>query len=188
VRLPDTRSEAQRENLVLFVGALQVRKNVARLVEAFERMPSTWRLTLAGAANGFGAAGIMDRIQSSSARERIKVTGYVPAAELEALYARASIFAFPSLDEGFGMPVLDAMARGIPVVTSNRSALPEVAGDAALLVQPDQSEEIAAALTRLAEDVSLREKLAEAGRARAKRFSWRLAVEQTYGVYQELLS
>jgi glycosyltransferase involved in cell wall biosynthesis len=185
---PNERRKAHRENLVLFVGALQVRKNVARLVEAFERMPSSWRLTLAGAANGFGAAAIMDRIEASSARERITVTGYVPAEELEALYASASIFAFPSLDEGFGMPVLDAMARGIPVLTSNRSALPEVAGDAALLVEPDRSEAIAEALIRLAEDVNLRKKLAEAGRARAKQFSWGLAVEQTYAVYRELLS
>jgi glycosyltransferase involved in cell wall biosynthesis len=188
VRFPKDETGGRRENMVLFVGVLQIRKNIARLVEAFEQMPPNWILTLAGAATGFGIGGILNQIQASPARERIKILGYITDGELDALYARASIFAFPSLDEGFGMPVLDAMARGVPVLTSNRSVLPEVAGDAALLVDPYQTEEIAMALKRLAEDEGLRETLAEAGRARAKTFSWRKAVEETYGVYRELLS
>ena len=93
---------------------------------------------LAG-SNGYGAEEILARIENSPARDRIRVTGYVSAADLAGWYARAAIFAFPSLDEGFGMPVLEAMAAGVPVITSNRSALPEVAGDAALLVDPDDT-------------------------------------------------
>ena len=98
--------------------------------------------------------------------------GYVPDSELEDLYQRASIFAFPSLDEGFGMPVLDAMARGVPVLTSNLSAMPEVAGDAALLVDPTDVHSIADGLCRLATDSDLRDALIQAGLARAKEFTW----------------
>jgi glycosyltransferase involved in cell wall biosynthesis len=170
-----------RENLVLFVGALQTRKNLVRLLEAFEALPKDWRLVLAGAPSGYGAAAILERIH-----ERIEVTGYLPAPQLDQLYARASIFAFPSLDEGFGIPVLEAMARGLPVLTSNCSALPEVAGDAALLVDPRNTAAIAAALTRLASDTDLRQQLTSHGRERAKMFSWERAVAATYSVYREL--
>lgn len=187
VRTPASTSEMQREKMVLFVGALQVRKNVIRLVEAFEQMPEDWRLILAG-ATGFGAGEIQNRIQNSPAHKRIKVTGYVKEDKLNALYAKASIFAFPSLDEGFGIPVLEAMAHGLPVVTSNRSALPEVAGDAALLVNPYRTEEIASALLRLADNTTLRADLVQAGRRRAKLFTWESAVERTYGIYRELTS
>jgi glycosyltransferase involved in cell wall biosynthesis len=185
VRSRENPSSASREKMVLFVGALQIRKNLIRLLEAFERMPDEWTLTLAG-ASGFGAGEILQRIEKSAARPRVAVVGYVPSEEVEALYARASIFAFPSLDEGFGMPVLEAMAHGVPVVTSNRSALPQVAGDAALLVDPCRTEEIAAALLRLAADGQRREFLVQAGLARAKLFRWDTAVESTYAVYKEL--
>ena len=127
-----------REQVVLNVGAVQKRKNIARLVEAFETVDSGWRLVLAGAA-GYDAEEILERISRSPARDRILVCGYVTPAELAGWYARAKIFAFPSLDEGFGMPLLEAMSAGVPIVTSNRSALPEVAGDAALLVDPEDT-------------------------------------------------
>jgi glycosyltransferase involved in cell wall biosynthesis len=184
VRPPDPPS-APREKIVLHVGALQKRKNVARLVEAFEALPQGWRLALAGSA-GFGSEEILRRIESSRARDRIAVLGYVTAGELAALYSKAMILAFPSLDEGFGIPILEAMAAGVPVVTSNRSALVEVAGDAAALVNPDNVEELAHALTRLAADDLLRESLIRRGLLRAKEFSWPKAVEQTWNVYREL--
>jgi glycosyltransferase involved in cell wall biosynthesis len=171
----------------LFVGALQRRKNVVRLVRAFERMPRGWRLALAGAADGYGAAEALEAIQASARRSDIAVLGYVSDAVLRDLYQRAAIFAFPSLDEGFGMPVLDAMANGVPVVTSVRSALPEVAGDAALLVDPEDIEALAEALVRLATEPALRADLAARGRARAQAFSWEAAVERTWAVYRELL-
>ena len=175
-----------RENLILNVGALQRRKNIARLVEAFERLPRDWTLVLAGSP-GFGADDILTRIESSPRRQEIQVLGYVPAEELGTWYARARIFAFPSLDEGFGMPVLEAMAAGVPVVASNRSALPEVCGDAALLVDPEDSDALYAALARLCSDDQLTQSLIESGRRRAAEFSWKKAVEKTWNVYRELL-
>ncbi len=175
-----------RENLVLMVGAVQKRKNVARLVKAFERMPAGWKLAIAGSAEGYGAEMELRAVEESPRRRDIDVLGYVPAAALEDLYGRARIFAFPSLDEGFGMPVLDAMARGVPVVTSRRSAIPEVAGGAALLVDPEDIEELAAALNRLAGDEALRQDLARRGRERAAEFTWEGAVERTWRVYAEI--
>jgi len=183
---PAARQNARRDNLVLFVGAIQRRKNVRTLVRAFERMPSSWRLALAGAADGFGAAEELQAVETSPRRSDIDVLGYVTQAELDALYRRARIFAFPSLDEGFGMPVLEAMANSVPVITSNRSALPEVAGDAAVLVNPYDSEEIANALAQLASDDALCDDLVRRGRERAVQFSWDSALAKTWEVYREL--
>lgn len=181
-------SAAARENLILFVGAVQRRKNVSRLVQAFERMPGRehWRLVLAGATDGYGAAEELRAIEESPARADIDVVGYVSATQLENLYSRARIFAFPSLDEGFGMPVLEAMAHRVPVVTSRSSALPEVAGDAALLVDPTDRDELSAALLRLATDEALREDLSRRGAERASKFTWESAVQRTWAVYKEL--
>jgi O-antigen biosynthesis alpha-1,2-mannosyltransferase len=180
-------SRQPRGKNVLFVGALQVRKNIMRLVQAFEQLPQDWTLTLAGATTGYGASEILTQVKNSTAANRIEVTGYVTTESLHRLYGRASIFAFPSLDEGFGMPVLDAMARGLPVVTSKTSALPEVAGDAALLVDPYRTEDIAAALLRLVSEPAERERLAAMSRSRAKLFSWEASVEKTYAIYREVL-
>ncbi|MBV9083297.1 MAG: glycosyltransferase family 4 protein [Acidobacteriaceae bacterium] len=192
VNPPDHSFEASRENTVLFVGALQIRKNVSRLVEAFERIPSDWRLVLAGSTHGYGADQIIERIARSPARERITMPGYLPRSELDRLYATASIFAFPSLDEGFGIPVLDAMAHGVPVVTSSRSsstsmpsAMAEIAGDAAVFVNPENTDEIAAALARLMKDPDLRETLSRRGRERARLYTWDRAVSETYQVYRD---
>ena len=175
-----------REDLVLCVGAIQKRKNIARLVEAFEQLPKSWRLALAGAADGYGAAGELRAVEESPRRADIDVRGYVSAEALGSLYQRAGIFAFPSLDEGFGMPVLEAMSHGTPVVTSRRSALPEVAGDAAVLVDPFDVEAIAHALLRLAGDPDLRDDLSRRGLERARGFTWESAVEQTWRVYSEI--
>jgi len=180
------RAGQPREKVVLNVGAIQKRKNVARLVEAFETLNSEWRLVLAGSF-GYGADEIRGRMERSPARERISVLGYVDPDELAAWYARAAIFAFPSLDEGFGMPVLEAMAGGAPVLTSNRSALPEVAGDAAALVDPEDTQALARALRDMADNDDLRRDLAARGLARARLFTWERAARETWGVYRELL-
>lgn len=176
-----------RENIILHVGAIQKRKNIIRLVEAFESVEPSWRLVLAGAASGWQSAEALARVEASPARARIEVTGYVTDSKLEDLYRRARIFAFPSLDEGFGIPVIEAMAQGLPVLTSNRSALPEAAGGAALLVDPLDADSIASGLSRLIEDPSLRAALSEQGLARAASMTWERAVEQTWAVYRELL-
>jgi alpha-1,3-rhamnosyl/mannosyltransferase len=179
-------ANAVRESVVLNVGAIQTRKNIARLVQAFETLDASWRLVLAGSF-GYGADAIRERIQSSPASDRISVLGYVSTAELANWYARAAIFAFPSLDEGFGMPLLEAMAAGVPVLTSTTSALPEVAGDAALLIDPHDGDALSAALQRLANDQDLRLELARMGRLRIQEFSWDKAVRETWGIYRKVL-
>ncbi len=178
---------AAREKIILNVGAIQRRKNIARLVEAFETVDPSWTLVLAGSA-GFGSQEILARIAASPARDRIRVLGYVTTAELAGWYSRATIFAFPSLDEGFGMPVLEAMAAGLPVLTANRSALPEVAGDAALLVDPEDTAALAQSLGRLTLDSGLRAHYAGLGRARANGFTWDRAVRETWNVYRTVLA
>jgi glycosyltransferase involved in cell wall biosynthesis len=174
-----------REKIILHVGAIQRRKNIGRLVEAFGKLDREWHLVLAG-ATGYGAPEILARISGSACRDRIHVLGYVPDAELANWYARAMIFAFPSLDEGFGMPVLDAMASGLPVIASNRSAIPEVAGDAAWLVNPEDTSELVGALSDLTRDACLRADLSRRGILRAAQFSWTEAVQKTWCVYQQL--
>ena len=169
-----------RQKLVLSVGAVQSRKNSARLIEAFRAMPNDWRLVLAGSA-GFGANKIITAIRDP----RVTITGYLSEPELSDLYSRASIFAFPSLDEGFGMPILEAMAAGIPVITSNRSAMPEIAGGAALLVNPNDTNSISNALLKVSENPV---DMVERGYARAKQFTWTRAARETWRVYNEFIA
>ncbi|MBL8210021.1 MAG: glycosyltransferase family 4 protein [Bryobacterales bacterium] len=179
--------EERRENLVLHVGALQKRKNIVGLIHAFEHLDSSWRLLLAG-STGYGWEEIAARLAASPARERIEIAGYVDDAGLQAAYRRARILAFPSFDEGFGIPVLEAMGHGLPVLTSNGSALAEVAGDAAVLVDPKDAGSIAEGMRRLAADAELRRQLSERGLARALPFTWNAAAARTWDVYRELLA
>jgi glycosyltransferase involved in cell wall biosynthesis len=183
--VPRAIPDRPREKIVLCVGAIQKRKNQARLVRAFRALPDDWTLVLAG-SQGFDASDAMDEIEKSPAAGRIQVTGYVSEEQIADWYGRASIFAFPSLDEGFGMPVLEAMAAGIPVIAGNRSALPEVCGSAAELVDPFSDEALADALQRLAEDQMQREELVQRGRIRAEAFRWDTAVRMTRNVYVTL--
>lgn len=186
VHMPSAVRRVSDPPFVLFVGAIQTRKNVLRLLQAFERLPEPWRLVLAGSPTGYGATEILDSIQRSSAATRIDVAGYVSESRLSELYASAAVFAFPSLDEGFGIPVLEAMAHGTPVLTSCGSALREVAGDAAILVQPTEVDDIARGLIRLSEDSELRDDLSRAGKKRAAEYSWERAIRATHAVYEEL--
>lgn len=175
-----------REKIVLCVGAIQRRKNQAMLVRAFRALPDDWTLVLAG-SQGFQSAETTSAISASPASSRIRVTGYQTDDQLGEWYARAGIFAFPSLDEGFGMPVLEAMDAGLPVIAANTSAIPEVCGDAAELIDPHDEDALASALTRLAADDSRREQLTARGRRRAAGFQWDEAVSKTAAVYRELL-
>lgn len=179
--LPDS----ARENIVLHVGAIQTRKNISALLTAFEHLDPSWRLVLAG-SRGFGSEEILAAVERSPARARIELPGYLPDSALRALYSRARILAFPSLDEGFGIPVLEAMRHGLPVLTSRASALEEVAGAAALLVDPRDADELRAGLERLATDAALRCTLAARGLARAAQCTWDAAAEKTWAVYREL--
>jgi glycosyltransferase involved in cell wall biosynthesis len=186
VRFKLEREGIEREPVVLHVGAIQKRKNLTTLIEAFERAaPPPWRLCLAG-ASGYGAEEVFERIARSPARARIETPGWVDDEAVALLYARSSIFAFPSLDEGFGIPLLEAMACGLPVMTSNRASLPEVCGGAALLLEARDVEAWAAALRQWIEAPAERERWAALGRERAAQFSWQAAVEGTLRVYGEL--
>lgn len=165
---------------VLAVGTLEPRKNLPRLVEAFMSLPASLRdglqLVLAG-GRGWSSAEL-DALTQGHA-DAIRVLGFVPDADLPSLYAEATLFAYPSLEEGFGLPVVEAMAAGTPVITSDRSALPEVAGDACVLVDPTDTEAIADALQRLLSDSELRDQLAERGRTRAASFTWERTARET---------
>jgi len=149
-------------------------------------MPPPWRLVLAG-STGFGAEAILKRIESSPAKQRIELTGYIDDQRLEELYSTSRMLAFPSLDEGFGIPLLEAMAYRLPILTSNGSALQEVAQGAAVLVNPRKVEEIRGAMAELAENADLRHKLTEVGLQRANTNSWAAAAQKTWAVYEELL-
>ncbi|MGA2881055.1 MAG: glycosyltransferase family 1 protein [Bryobacteraceae bacterium] len=183
---PSSEVPIPKEPIILSVGAIQRRKNTVRLIEAFEQLGPEWKLVLAGSF-GFDSEAALQRMERSPRKQDIQVLGYVADSQLEELYQRASILAFPSLDEGFGMPVIDAMARGLPVLTSNVSAMPEIAGDAALLVDPSDVQSIADGLHRLATNSALRDTLVRAGVARAREFTWEKSVVATWKVYQELL-
>jgi glycosyltransferase involved in cell wall biosynthesis len=168
----------------LYVGTIQPRKNLVRLIEAFAlatQADPRWHLVLVG-KQGWLSGPIMQRINELGLTQRVIITGYLPDAEIPALLAGATAFVFPSLYEGFGMPVLEAMAAGIPVLTSNSSALPEVAGDAAILVDPLDTQAIAAGIQRLAHDADLRALLRERGLARAALFTWDRCADQTLRV------
>jgi glycosyltransferase involved in cell wall biosynthesis len=179
------RLSPRREKLILHVGTVQRRKNLIRLIEAFEALPAGWKLVLAG-GSGYGSEEVRARLDRSPRRSDIEMPGYVTPAELEALYERAAIFAFPSLGEGFGIPVLEAMVRGIPVVTSDRTATAEVAGEAALKVNPLDTSAIAGALERIIQSEQLQAELRHAGVAQAAKFTWEEAVARTRAVYASL--
>jgi glycosyltransferase involved in cell wall biosynthesis len=178
--IPRAIPDLAREKVVLCVGVIQKRKNQALLMRAFRALPDDWTLVLAG-SQGYGAESAL-----GGAGDRIIITGYLDEEALARWYARASIFAFPSLDEGFGMPLVEAMAAGVPVIAANRSALPEVCGDAAELIDPESEEQLAAALVSLATDEGRRRELIARGRERARQFTWQSAVGKTYAVYREL--
>jgi len=171
---------------VLMVGTLEPRKNHARMIRAFEGLPerfSDLSLVLAGGW-GWRCRPIREAIEASPARARIHVLGTVPDADLMALYQRARVFAFPSLYEGFGIPLLEAMAAGTPILTSNVASLPEVAGDAALCVDPRSVDALRSGLERLLEDEPLRARLTQAGRQRERDFDWNRTAQQTLETYR----
>jgi glycosyltransferase involved in cell wall biosynthesis len=172
----------------LFVGTFEPRKNVVRLIRAYRRIAAKvpHALILAGPA-GWGSTSIRRELALHGAG-RVEVTGHLPEADLDALYRGADAFVYPSLYEGFGLPVLDAMARGVPVLTSNTSSLPELTGGAAVHVAPTYTLEMADALEHLLTDESDRSRLAEAGRTRARHYTWERAAASTLEVYEKVAS
>src|SRR5215469_7360442 len=172
--------------LVLVVGAIQNRKNSLGAVRAVAMLPERFHLILAG-GNGYGSERVHDFIRRERLGGRVHALGYVSPTQLESLYSAASVFLFPSFEEGFGIPVLEAMARGLPVLASKTSSLPEVGGDAALYIDPQHTAEIAARVRQSVEDGNLRTELICRGSARAGRFTWQSTAEQTLEVYETVL-
>ncbi len=155
----------------IYVGDTDWRKNLSRLLAGFARVSGEATLVIAG-KRAQSDPELAERIRRSGLEGRVKLVGFVPDEELPLLYGAALALAFPSLYEGFGFPVAEAMACGCPVITSNVSSLPEVAGDAGLLVDPESETEIAAAMERIIGDGNVRERLRLAGIGQASRFSW----------------
>jgi glycosyltransferase involved in cell wall biosynthesis len=176
---------------VLFVGTLEPRKNLVRLIRAFAdaiadgELPH--HLVIAG-GTGWMDAAIREAWQSSPARSRIRFVGYVSEDDLPGLYSGADLFAYLSLDEGYGLPPLEAMACGAPVLSSSAGSLPEVLGQAAELVDPQDEGGIARALSGLLRDRRRRHRLARAGVVQASRHRWSRVAEQTMAVYREAAS
>ena len=173
---------------VLTLGTLQPRKNHRRLLDAFALLRHEGidaHLVIGGGA-GWLAAPFFKSLEDSQLQEFVHLPGYIADEDLPALYSAATVFAFPSLYEGFGLPVLEAMACATPVVTSNLSSLPEVAGDAALLVDPRDTEAIGQAIRRVFEDSRLRQELVRKGLEQASRFGWQKAARRLLGLYRQL--
>lgn len=175
---------------ILFVSTLEPRKNVVRLIKAFNQLKTDRKidhqLVLVG-QKGWQYQPIFEAIAASPWRHHIRHLDYLSDAEVAYCYAQADVFAYPSLYEGFGLPVLEAMTLGCPVVTANTSSLPEVAGNAALLVDPVREDELAAALWRVIDDRALRQSLIDRGYQQSAQFSWTRTAQATLGAYRSLL-
>ncbi|MCS6860146.1 MAG: glycosyltransferase family 4 protein [Abditibacteriales bacterium] len=175
---------------ILSVGLLQPRKNLPRVVDAFarlhERRPDLpQRLVVAGRV-GWGVESLRERVRARRLEDAVHFVGYVADEDLPALYSAADLFVYPSLYEGFGLPPLEAMACGTPVVTSNVSSIPEVVGDAALTVNPLDVEAIAGAMEQILTDTALRQMLTARGLERARGFTWEKTARLTLDVYREV--
>ncbi len=179
----------RRGRFVLSGGGAEPRKNIALLIEAFGRakgLRESVNLVVVGGMDR-GAEAIRAAVRRAGLEAAVIFPGYVPLGDLLALYAHCALFVFPSLYEGFGMPALEAMACGAPVVCSNAAALPEVVGDAALLIDPTDVEAMASAMMQVVEDGGLREDLRRRGALRAKAYSWERSARDLLRVYQDLV-
>ncbi|MBI2189778.1 MAG: glycosyltransferase family 4 protein [Acidobacteria bacterium] len=178
-----------RDGHILFVGTLEARKNVGALLEAYSRLLSSHAdapaLVIAGKATP-DAAGWLARLNQPPLAGRVRHLGYV--ADREALYGGARLLVLPSRDEGFGIPVLEAMSAGIPVIASDRGALPEVLGDAGLLIDPGDVDGLAAALERMLTDEAFASACGARGLTRARDFSWDRAAATLHQAYQEAIA
>jgi glycosyltransferase involved in cell wall biosynthesis len=176
------------DRFLLSVGTIEPRKNLIVLLEAYHELRQHGggvQLVIAG-KRGWHSEPFFDRLRILGLEGDVKLLGHVPDADLPALYSAAEALALPSLYEGFGLPVLEAMACGTPVICSNVSSLPEVAGEAAIQITPTAVREWSQALNRISTDAGLRANLRDRGLKQAARFTWEATARQTYALYQEV--
>lgn len=175
---------------VLAVGTLEPRKNLKLLLDAYRRLPVAWAnrfpLVVAG-RTGWAHAEVDKELQALEQTGRLRLLGHVAEADLPALYAASGLFVYPSIYEGFGLPPLEAMASGVPVIVADRASLPEVVGDVGLRIDPDDAQGLSDRMMQVLDDTALHQHMARAGVARAATFTWQRCAAQTRDVYQELL-
>jgi glycosyltransferase involved in cell wall biosynthesis len=175
-------------DFLLFVGTLQPRKNLIGLLRAYARIPAETRIPLyVVGGEGWMYREIFDEVSSLGISRDVVFPGYAASETLPLWYSAAAACIYPSYYEGFGLPVLEAMACGVPVVTSDRTSLPEVAGDAAILVNPDDPDDIASGITMVLEDAERRHAMSRAGVEQAGRFTWQRTARETVAVYRNVL-
>ncbi len=170
---------------ILFVGTLQPRKNIKRLIEAFSKIDTDVSLIIVG-RRGWQYEEILNAPEKYNVKDKVIFLENVSDEDLPSLYKNAEFFILPSLYEGFGIPVLEAMNYGTPVITSNISSLPEVGGDAALYVDPNDTMDIAEKMKKLLHDDNLRKQLVEKGKKQIEKFSWEKSARQTLAVLEEV--
>jgi len=189
--VPLDRYRLQYGRYILAVATLEPRKNLSSLIAAFAQLPDTLKrrypLVIAG-MRGWGDSVVTESLRNMIAKGEVRLVGYVPQADLPKLYAGARMFVYPSLYEGFGLPPLEAMACGVPVIASDRASLPEVVGNAGILTEPLDESRIAQHMRTLIEDDGLHAHLAKAGRMRARQFTWRKCAIETLAVYRRVLA
>jgi glycosyltransferase involved in cell wall biosynthesis len=179
------RRQGLPERFILFIGTLEPRKNLPTLFDAYATIAKSIDAPLIiGGGKGWLYDPIFARAKELGLGDRIRFAGFLPAEELHLWYAAATVFVLPSLYEGFGMPLLEAMACGTPVIGSSSSSLPEVIGDAGLIVSPTDSNALGMAMLQLLRDADLRAELRQRGLQRAQRFSWQTTAERTLTAYQ----
>jgi glycosyltransferase involved in cell wall biosynthesis len=177
-----------KEKFILYLGRLQGRKNIPALVDAYARIRgrgASHKLVLAGGRDSLFAP-VLERIERCGLQAQVLFPGYIPAHDVPTFYNAADLFVYPSLYEGFGLPILEAMACGTPVITSRGTALEEIAGDAALLVDPPDDFGLANALELVLDDSEVRNQLSDAGIKRSSKFSFKNTARQTIRVYEIL--
>jgi glycosyltransferase involved in cell wall biosynthesis len=174
------------ERFILFVSTLEPRKNVPTLLDAYARIAgSTDAPLIIGGGKGWLYDAIFAKAEALGLGDRVRFVGFIASEDLPLWYAAATVFTLPSLYEGFGMPLLEAMACGTPVVTTTSSSLPEVVGDAGITVPPTDADALGAALLQVLSDAELRADMRERGLRQAQRFSWRTTAEHTLKAYQD---
>ena len=178
------------QSFILAVGNLQKRKNLVRLIEAFvqakQKHKLLHKLVLVGQQH-WGYQDILASVQEKDMVAQVVFTGYVPDEDMPALYSAADLFVYPSLYEGFGLPVLKAMASGVPVVASDTTSLPEVVGDAGVLVNPYDINELRDGMLQVLDNQEMRKKFSEEGLERAKHFPWEQCAQKTVAVYEKVV-